>query len=362
MQFTFNTSPKIIFKAGALAEIAALVHGERVFVVTDKGMAGLLPALTAQLSDFKVFDGVIADPPEDIILKAVLEARAYQATMVIGFGGGSPMDTAKIVALLSRSDESLADIYGIGNVKGKRLPLILIPTTAGTGSEVTPIAIITTGKTTKMGVVSPVLLPDIALLDPDLTRGLPAQIAAATGIDAMVHAIEAYASKSANNNPLSRTLAREALRLMGASLVKAVEGDALARENMLLGSMLAGQAFANSPVAAVHALAYPLGGHYKLPHGLTNALVLPHVMRFNEGYADYSPLCHDLFGNNHDFAGQLALLSIKVGLKPRLRDYDIPFKDLAMLATDAMKQTRLLINNPREVTYDDALTIYGAAW
>jgi alcohol dehydrogenase class IV len=362
VQFTFNTAPKIIFKVGAIDDIAALTHGERLFIVTDKGMSGLLPRLIENLSNYHIFDAVIADPPEDIVLKAVDEARAFKATMVIGFGGGSPMDTAKIVALLACSPEKLADIYGVGNVKGKRLPLILIPTTAGTGSEVTPVAIITTGKTTKAGVVSPVLLPDIALLDPDLLVGLPSHIAAATGIDAMVHAIEAYTSKSANNNPISKALAREALRIMGQSLVKAVSGDAKARGEMLLGSMLAGQAFANSPVAAIHALAYPLGGHYKLPHGLTNALVLPHVIRFNENHTDYQNLCEDLFGFSGNFAERLTDLSLQVGLKPRLRDYQIPFESLSTLAEDAMKQTRLLVNNPREVTYQDALAIYGAAW
>jgi alcohol dehydrogenase class IV len=281
---------------------------------------------------------------------------------VIGFGGGSPMDVAKLVALLAHSDENLSDIYGIGNVKGQRLPLMLIPTTAGTGSEVTPIAIITTGKTTKMGVVSPVLLPDIALCDAELTYGLPPAITAATGIDAMVHAIEAYTSKNANNNPVSKALAREALRLMGQALPLAVKGEQAARAPMLLGSLLAGQAFANSPVGAVHALAYPLGGFYKLPHGLTNALVLPHVIRFNALFCDYSLLCEDIFGEKGDFAERLAKLSQTVGLKPRLRDYDIPETDLPMLACEAMKQTRLLGNNPREVSEHDALAIYQAAW
>ena len=198
------------------------------------------------------------------------------------------------MALLAVGKEKLADVFGVGNAKGPRLPLILIPTTAGTGSEVTPISIVTTGENEKMGVVSPVILPDVALLDPELTLGLPPPVTAATGIDAMVHAIEAYASASPNNNPLSRGLARQALTLLGGAILKAVHEGARHRgaRRMLLGSMLAGQAFANSPVAAVHALAYPLGGHFHIPHGLSNALVLAHVLRFNAVTAPRR-LCRD---------------------------------------------------------------------
>ena len=284
------------------------------------------------------------------------------------------MDVAKLAALLACSSETLPDIYGVGRVRGRRLPLVLVPTTAGTGSEVTPISIITTGEHTKMGVVSPVLLPDVALLDPELTLTVPPAVTAATGIDAMVHAIEAYTSSNANNNPISRALAREALSLLGGAIRRAVtEGtDVRARGDMLLGAMLAGQAFANSPVAAVHALAYPLGGRFHLPHGLSNALVLPEVLRFNapvaaEGYATLAPILFpDLTGTPttvaEGFADQLAALSRDLGLPPRLRDVHVPEEMLPTLARDAMAQTRLLVNNPRPVTEQDALAIYRAAW
>ena len=181
-----------------------------------------------------------------------------------------------------RSDQALADIYGIGNVTGKRLPLVQVPTTAGTGSEVTNIAIVTTGATTKMGVVAPQLYADLAILDAALTLGLPPIVTAATGIDAMVHAIEAYTSKH-KKNPLSDALAREALSLLSSNLIRACEqGDNLeVRQAMLLGACLAGQAFSTAPAAAVHALAYPIGGIFHVPHGLSNSLVLPHVLRFN---------------------------------------------------------------------------------
>ncbi|HEY8564139.1 MAG TPA: iron-containing alcohol dehydrogenase [Beijerinckiaceae bacterium] len=382
--FTFNTTPAIVFAPGAVArigEIAAGRLGSRVLVVTDRGLvrAGLvapaLAALEAVGIAAAVYDAVVADPPESVVLEAAALARSHGAEGVIGLGGGSSLDVAKLVALLARSDEALSAIYGVGLAKGPRLPLLLAPTTAGTGSEVTPISIVTTGAHEKKGVVSPVLLPDVALLDPDLTLGLPPHVTAATGVDAMVHAIEAYASASPNNNLVSRALAREALRLLGRSIRTAVRNgaDKAARADMLLGSMLAGQAFANSPVAAVHALAYPIGGHYGVPHGLSNALVLPHVLRFNATAAAdaYCALAPDLFPHLAGVSGadgavrladELAALARDLGLEPRLRDVGIPQDALPLLAEDAMKQTRLLVNNPRPVTLADARAIYEAAW
>jgi alcohol dehydrogenase class IV len=279
LSFTFNTTPSVIFAPGALGglgEVAALRLGPRVLVVTDAGLvrAGLVDAAVQSLTRsgvaVEVYEGVVADPPEAVVLEAAAQARAFDATGIVGLGGGSSLDVAKLVALLVRGGEALPHIYGVGLAKGPRLPLLLAPTTAGTGSEVTPISIVTTGAHEKKGVVSPVLLPDVALLDPELTLGLPPAATAATGIDAMVHAIEAYTSASPNNNPVSRALACEALRLLGRNIRRAVHDgrDLDARSAMLLGSLLAGQAFANSPVAAVHALAYPIGGHFGVPHGL----------------------------------------------------------------------------------------------
>ncbi|MGX1096821.1 iron-containing alcohol dehydrogenase [Amorphus sp. MBR-141] len=382
--FSFNTAPSIVFGEGKAAEIGALAAARgwtRVLLVTDPGLVSVglvdpaVASLRASRIEVAIFSDVAADPPEAVVEAATAAAGTHRADAVIGFGGGSSLDTAKLVALLARGTERLADAYGIGNAKGPRLPLMLVPTTSGTGSEVTPIAIVTTGTSEKMGVVSPLLLPDVALLDPELTYGLPAPVTAATGVDAMVHAIEAFASASANNNPVSRTLACEALRLMGGALERAVTdgADKSARADMLLGSMLAGQAFANSPVAAVHALAYPIGGHFHVPHGLSNALVLPHVLRFNaetsgEVYADIAPIVFPKLaeigtqGRAAAFADDLQELSIRCGLPRRLRDVDIPESALDMMADDAMKQTRLLVNNPRTVTRADALAIYRAAW
>jgi alcohol dehydrogenase class IV len=382
--FTFNTAPSIVFGSGAIqriGEIAAQRLGARVTLVTDAGLvragviAPALAALEAVGLAVSVYDGIVADPPEDVVLAAVENARAHDAQGVIGLGGGSSMDVAKLVALLLKSGEALGDIYGVGFAKGPRLPLLLVPTTAGTGSEVTPISIVTTGAHEKKGVVSPVILPDIALLDPDLTLGLPPHVTAATGVDAMVHAIEAYTSTSANNNPVSRALACEALRLLGQNIRRAVHhgADVEARSAMLLGSMLAGQAFANSPVAAVHALAYPIGGHFGVPHGLSNALVLPYVLRFNaEACADaYAELASTVFPElarakgaqgAQAFIDRMVDLAADIGLQPRLRDVGIPRDAVAMMAEDAMKQTRLLVNNPRPVTLEDARAIYEAAW
>ncbi len=384
--FSFTTTKTLISEPGSAKRLGSLCQeqgAKSVLIVTDPGIrkVGLLDRVMPGFAEagvkVDVFDEVEADPADRTVLKTVELAKSRQADLVVGFGGGSSMDVAKLVAFLAAPDctQELAGIYGVGNAKGNRLPLIQVPTTAGTGSEVTPIAIVTTGETTKAGIVSPVLLPDIALLDAELTLGLPPQVTAATGIDAMVHAIEAYTSK-AKKNPLSDMLAKEALRLLAGSIVTAVEdgSNVQARANMLLGAMLAGQAFANAPVAAVHALAYPLGGHFHIPHGLSNSLVLPHVLRFNTEAAEelYSELAPIILGEactgescrdkTLQLVEGLEALIKKVGLPNRLRDLDIPETFLERLAADAMLQQRLLVNNPRDVTEQDALAIYRAAY
>ncbi len=383
--FTFNTTPSVLFEAGVsarLGKVSAPLLGGSVLFVTDPGLRSLglcdtsLASLEAEGIATTVFDQVEADPSLKTLNAAVEAGRAAGVTGVIGFGGGSSLDVAKLSALLIGSGEALDEAWGVGNAKGPRLPLALVPTTAGTGSEVTPVSIITVADEEKRGVSSPVILPDLAVLDPNLTLGLPPAITAATGVDAMVHAIEAYASRSANNNPVSRILAREALRLLGANIETAVfnGSDIGARGAMLLGSMLAGQAFANSPVAAVHALAYPVGGTFHVPHGLSNALVLPHVLRFNAPVAAqlYAEIATDAFphlaseegaqGRCAAFIEELASLAKRLGMQTRLREVDIGEEHLAKMAADAMKQTRLLVNNPREVSEADALAIYRAAW
>lgn len=225
--FVFNTTARLVCKAGAATELghhAAALLGGTVLFVTDQGLRAIglekaaISSLEAAGVRVSVFDGVEADPSLATLLAAVEMARATGATGIVGFGGGSSMDVAKLAALIAGSGEDIDEAWGVGNARGPRLPLVLVPTTAGTGSEATPVSIITVGENEKRGVSSPLLLPDMAILDADLTLGLPASITAATGIDAMVHAIEAYASKSANNNPVSAMLAREALTLLGANI------------------------------------------------------------------------------------------------------------------------------------------------
>lgn len=381
--FTFSTVPNIVSELGAAKRLGSFANqhfpaARKALVVTDAGFlkTGLVDAPIASLREANltvtVFSDVVADPPEAVVLQAVADARKNEVDLVIGLGGGSSMDVAKLIAVLTGSDQELKTMYGIGNVKGKRLPLIQIPTTAGTGSEVTPISIVTTGATTKMGVVSPQLYADLAILDAELTIGLPPKVTAATGIDAMVHAIEAYTTKL-KKNPLSDMLAREALRLLSVNLIAACEdGKNLAvRQAMLLGAMLAGQSFANAPCAAVHALAYPIGGIFHVPHGLSNSLVLPHVLRFNAPSAAgmYAELADIIApgATGSDEARTQALIekmvemANRVGIETRLQQVGIAESDLDRLADDAMLQTRLLTNNPREITRADAREIYAAA-
>lgn len=382
--FTFNTPATVICEPGAARRLGPVARdriGRTVQVVSDAGLmaAGVAQPVIAGLEAAGVtvhlFAEVVADPPEAVVLEAAAQARAAGIEGVIGLGGGSSMDVAKLVALLLGGGERLDDIYGVGLSKGRRLPLMQIPTTAGTGSEATPVAIVTVGETVKKGVVAAQTLPDVAVLDAELTLGLPAPVTAATGVDAMVHAIEAYTSLSANNNPLSRVLAREALRLLGGNVETAVrDGRNLeARSAMLLGSMLAGMAFGNAPVAAVHALAYPIGGVFHQPHGVSIVLVLPHVMRFNApdcGPA-YGTLALDAFPDMAGidgteraarFADRMAALAASLGLPTRLRDVGVAETDLPMMAREAMRQTRLLVNNPRAIDETAALRIYEAAW
>jgi alcohol dehydrogenase class IV len=377
LSMNFTTTPRIVLRDGALDDLPGMFAeaGVRhVALVTDAGLvrAGLVAPVEARLRAaglaVTLYDQVQADPPEHIVLGAVEALRAAGADGVFAIGGGSAMDVAKLVAYLLRSPCALESIYGVGLALGARLPLILAPTTAGTGSEVTPISIVTTAGDEKRGVVSRRLLPDVALLDPNLTLGLPGPVTAATGIDAMVHAIEAFTSKRLKN-PLSDVLAKQALALLSANLPVVLRDgqDKAARGAMLLGSCLAGMAFANAPVAAVHALAYPLGGRYHVPHGLSNALMLLPVLRFNLAAA--APLDAELApavgaeGNTADaFLAAIERLVAQCDMPKKLHELQVTRDSLPNLARDAMRQTRLLVNNPVDVTEADALRLYKEAF
>ncbi|MFC2997521.1 iron-containing alcohol dehydrogenase [Acinetobacter sichuanensis] len=378
--FQFQTVANIISGLGSIQELRNILtkkNYKKLLLVTDAGMIQhdlhrpILDILEQLNLDYVIYSDVQADPAEHIILDAVSYAKREQVDVIIGFGGGSSMDVAKVIAILAdpQQQQNIQDLYGVNNAQAPRLPLILVPTTAGTGSEVTPISIVTTGETTKTGIVAPILYADVAILDANFTVGLPAHITAATGIDAMVHAIEAYTSKI-KKNFYADMLAKQALKLLNKNLPLVLkDGSNLeARQNMLLGSMLAGQAFANAPVGAVHALAYPLGGHFHLSHGHTNALVLLEVLKFNAPHAKqlYAELMQYLDPYSKGSTEGLCDLFIdhmqrhldSSGLTLKLNQLNIPENMLDRLAEDAMLQTRLLQNNPREMTKSHALKIY----
>ncbi|AKC71606.1 iron-containing alcohol dehydrogenase [Pandoraea oxalativorans] len=383
--FRFQTVPTVVVEFGAARRLGALLReqfpsGKRLCVVTDGFLhkSGLLAPALADLTkhdwQVSVIDDVIADPPEHVVLEAAERARAADAEIVLGLGGGSSMDVAKLLAVLLPGTQSIKDMYGVKKVTGTRLPLVQMPTTAGTGSEVTAVSIVTTGETTKMGVVAPQLFADLAILDAELTLGLPRAATAATGIDAMVHAIEAYTSAHLKN-PISDMLAVKALELLSRNLLPACNDGANreAREAMLVGAMFAGQSFANSPVAAVHALAYPIGGIFHVAHGLSNALVLSHVMRFNAPaasklYAELADVILPVKATGSDEAKTDALIRhiesmiVETAIPRTLREVGVKQDDIARMASDAMLQTRLLVNNPREVSEADAFAIYSAAF
>ncbi|WP_205481608.1 iron-containing alcohol dehydrogenase [Sphingomonas arenae] len=378
--FVFHPGPRLLAGSGRAADLSDRLPAGPVLLVSDRGVIGLgladacVEALKASGREVVLFDSVEADPSRTTLLAAVEAGRAAGVSAVVGFGGGSPMDVAKLAAYLLGSGDDLEAIWGVGLATGKRLPLALVPTTAGTGSEATPVAVITVGGTEKRGVNSPALIADWAVLDADLTLGMPRQLTAATGIDAIVHAIEAYTSARLKNS-LSDLYAREALRLLSRNLLEVCDRPAnrQARGAMLLGAHLAGLAFANAPVAGVHALAYPLGGIHHLPHGLTNALMLRHVLAFNqeaarEQYAELAEVIEPACAASGSQAKAALLIERleglvrKSGLQPRLRDHGVAFDEAPVLAREAMKQTRLLVNNPVEITEADAQRLYEAAW
>jgi alcohol dehydrogenase class IV len=378
--FTFHPGPRLVAGEGKSSEISDLLPEGPVLFVTDEQLTRLgitdasRDALETSGRTIIVFDKVEADPSRPTLEAALEAGLSAGVTSVVGFGGGSPMDVAKLTAYLLGSGDNLDEIWGVDIATGQRLPLVLVPTTAGTGSEATPISVITCEGGVKLAVNSRPLTADWAVLDPQLTVGLPRNVTAATGIDAIVHAVEAYTSARLKN-PISDALAREALRLLTTNLLTACNEpvNIAAREAMLLGAHLAGLAFSNAPVAGVHALAYPLGGLHHLPHGVSNALMLRHVLLHNaeaarDHYSELAPIvvpeC-ETEGTQARVASLIDRLDQLVrdsGIAPRLRDYGIDIAEAPTLAREAMKQTRLLVNNPCEITEVDAQRLYEAAW
>lgn len=397
----FRTVQSLVCKPGASKEIGATISksGKKsALLVTDPGIMklGLADGTLQGLKDsgikVDIFQDVEADPSFTIVEAAAEKAKACGAEHIIGFGGGSSMDVAKLVSCLAHPEttQALDDMYGVQMITGGRLPLTCVTTTAGTGSEVTMNSIITTSKPgeepMKKGVVAWQLLPDEAVLDAELTLGLPARVTADTGVDAMVHAIEAFTTRH-KKNQYSDALAKEALMMLSRTIRRVCcedPRDIEARQTMLLGACLAGVAFNNAPVGAVHALAYPLGSHFHFTHGLSNAVMLPAVIDFNRGdpngaalYSELAPFISEKLerdgvgGVKRDAARdaeasaavvqELMQLLLDLSMKTKLSESGITSKDVDLLTREAMKQTRLLPNNVREVTEADINTMYTEA-
>ena len=380
--FTFLSVPRIVVETGGLDRLGTLMAGlgaKRVAIVCDRGIvegglaARARSALTAAGLTARVLDGVQADPPVAVVRAILAAARDFAADGVVGLGGGSSLDTAKLVALLLRSGQAVEELYGQDKAQGPRLPLIQVPTTAGTGSEVTWASVVTSERNEKQAIYAPQLLPDIALLDAGLTLGMPPRVTAATGLDAMVHAVEAYTSRT-RKNPVSDALAVKALALLGGNLRRVVADgtDLPAREAMLEGAMLAGMAFVNASVAAVHALSYPLGARFHVPHGHSNALVMGPVFRFNlpaaaEAYAELAPclLPGRRFASAQEaaeaFVAALEELAGSVGLETRMSQLGVTEADLPGMAEEVVGGLqRLLANNPRDMVREDVVAMYRA--
>lgn len=358
------------------AQDCLAVKASQVFLVTSQPLLPVAQRLSAALEaaglGVTLWLGPDGEPTSNQVYDATEKARTAKADYIFGLGGGSAMDIAKLVASLAHNVQNLADIGGIGLLSHRALPLALAPTTAGTGSEVTPIAIVEdTEQQIKTGVVSPHLVPDVCYLDPVLTVSLPASVTAATGIDALTHCIEAYANRF--SHPLVDSWALEGIRLINAHLETAVAQPANlpAREAMLLASHLGGMCLGPVNTAAVHALAYPLGGEFHIPHGVANSLLLPHVLRFNlpAAPARYAAIAHALgiapSGNAMQDAEQgirrIEEMSQAIGIMCNLSAVGINHNALPKMAASAMTVQRLLKNNPRELREEDALTIYTAA-
>ena len=321
-----------------------------------------------------IIDISIRTEPTFSSFQKVLEtARGQKVDAVVGIGGGSSMDVAKLVAAQLNNNQSLEEILGIGNLKQRTTYLACLPTTAGTGSEVSPNAILLDeSDNLKKGVVSPYLIPDAAYVDPQLTMSVPPEVTAATGLDALTHCIEAYANKFAH--PMIDIYALEGIRLISANLKRTVDdgSDIHAREKLALGSLYGGLCLGPVNTGAVHALSYPLGGGFHIAHGLSNAVLLPYVMKFNapaalERYADIAHALGILYQAPVEeiaLAGieKIKELIVSCNVPLKLSDLNIPRDAIPKMAESALKVTRLLKNNLRELTLQDAIQIYEEAY
>jgi len=374
---------RLIFGRGALSrlpESLARLGVQRALIVTDRGLVRTgMPDEVLQLLQSAgiaaaIYDGVEPDPRLAIVDDCLAMARNWQCDGLIGLGGGSALDIAKATAVMWTNTGSIVDYVGVDRIPLPGLPKVLIPTTAGTGSEVSPIAILSdTEAHLKKGIVSPRLYADVALVDPALTESLPPHITAYTGIDALTHAIEAYTNRFAH--PLVDTLALQAIEWIGVYLPRAVANgaDSEARSYMSLASTLGGLCLGPVNTAAVHALSYPLGGLYNVPHGVANALLLPYVMRYNliGAMTRFGRISEALgcvtTGHSTRSAAEMAIEAVEqlcrdVGIVSRMRELGVPESAIESMAEAAMEVTRLLGNNPRVMTVEAAREIYRQAY
>ncbi|MBU9720282.1 MULTISPECIES: iron-containing alcohol dehydrogenase [Bacillaceae] len=354
---------------------------EKILVVTDPVLAelGIVKNIISPLEEagfsVSIYDDIEPEPPLAVGEKLVAYTRINKFDLIIGIGGGSALDLAKLTAVLSVHDGSVStylNLTGTEPLLHKGLPKILIPTTAGTGSEVTNISVLSL-ESTKDVVTHDFLLADTAIVDPELTVTVPAKVTAATGVDALTHAVEAYVS--VNASPTSDALALQAIRLIGKSLRRAVENgsDKQARIEMMEGSYIAGLAFFNAGVAGVHALAYPLGGQFHVSHGESNAVLLPYVMGYIRRSCEkrMADILEALGGNkaflsdedaSYKCVEELQRLVKDVGIPNTLQGFDIPERAIDRLTEDGVKQKRLLARSPMPLEKDDIYRIYEAAF
>lgn len=377
--FSFQGAGEIHFGSGAinqLADLSVRFGTGKILLVMDPFLSRgplkdhLFEDLIQKSLIPVLFDRIEPEPSPTSAEAGAILARRKGCSVIIGVGGGSALDTAKAVAMLAINKGKVSDYVGLDRVPKPGLPTVLIPTTAGTGSEVTFTAVFTNrAAKTKGGINSRFLYPTIALLDPELTLSLPPQVTAQTGMDALTHAVEAYTSNKAN--PLSDMAAEKAIVLIGQFLKRAVENgkDLEAREGMLLGSLLAGMALANAGVGAVHAMAYPLGAKFNISHGLANAVLLPYILEFNrvacpERFAEINRL---LGGSTTVLSAdqgakraikKIGTLSQKIGIPKNLKELGIPKKAIKAMAEGAIKVARPIENNPRPITVKNIIMLY----
>lgn len=379
--FTFEAPARLTFGAGAVGKFPDLIagFGRRALVVSDPGIAkaGILDRVLGFLRDAHVssdaFTSVEPNPSVETVEAAHALYRKSDAEFVVAVGGGSSMDVAKVVAVLAAHGGGVRDYEGIGKVPGPVVPSVAIPTTAGTGSEVTVFAVITDRQRRfKMTIGSPFLVPQVAICDPELTISMPKPLTAATGMDALTHGIECFINTTPN--PIAKALAMESIRLIGGALRTAYQrgSDLPARSTMLLGSTMAAMAFTRTRLGNVHAMSHPLGAFFDVPHGVANAILLPYVMAWNlrSCLGTYPPIAvamgEEVDGMPPERASERAVeavqrLSRDVGIPEHLREVGVTRDAIPALATDAMKSGNVLVN-PRPTTYDDIVDLFEKAY